>query len=128
MHPIFQSKRFWSALIGLLTVVLVGFFPELEDNMDMIQETALVLFGSLIGGYSIQDAVSAARKPAQDTGTGEYTKIEKAFYAGKQKGYHEARNEAVTGDSAQLVGNEVENEESANIPPDAQKPRSKIKM
>lgn len=110
MHPIFQSKRFWSALIGLLTVVLVGFFPELEDNMDMIQETALVLFGSLIGGYSIQDAVSAARKPILNTDTT------------SQQG------SAVTGDSPQLVGDEVEGGESANMPPDAQKPRSKIKM
>lgn len=60
---IFRSKRFIAAGVGLVVMLLVAAIPELEASEDIIIESLVVLIGVLIGGYSIQDAITAARGP-----------------------------------------------------------------
>lgn len=49
---IWKSKRFWSAIVGLVMMVLVTYFPDLK-NLD--PEMILILIGILIGGYTIEE-------------------------------------------------------------------------
>ena len=55
---IFRSKRFLTALAGIITMILTSFFPEL----DIQQEQIAALAGLLIVGYSVQDAIVAGKK------------------------------------------------------------------
>jgi uncharacterized membrane protein YeaQ/YmgE (transglycosylase-associated protein family) len=58
---IFRSRRFWSAVIGLIAMTLAGIVPELQDHIDIIVPGIVGIVGVLIGGYAIEDAL-AARK------------------------------------------------------------------
>jgi uncharacterized membrane protein len=58
---LFKSKRFWSAVLGLVLMIAINFVPDLEANADMLQDTVLVIIGILIGGYTVVDAVKAAK-------------------------------------------------------------------
>lgn len=58
---IFRSRRFWSALVGLIAMVVAGLVPELREHIDVIVPGIVGIIGVLIGGYAIEDAV-AARK------------------------------------------------------------------
>lgn len=63
---IFRSKRFIAAFVGLLVMILVGLFPDLESSQDTIIEAVVVVVGVLIGGYSVQDAIATARDKRQE--------------------------------------------------------------
>lgn len=56
---IFRSKRFWVMALGLLFSILVAYVPQLEAHADILIDSALVIVGLLIGGYSLQDAAAA---------------------------------------------------------------------
>jgi len=56
---IFKSKRFWTALLGIISMVLVAFVPELEPHMETLVPGILGVIGLLIGGYTAQDIVVA---------------------------------------------------------------------
>ena len=56
---IFKSKRFWTALMGILSMVLVAFVPELEPHMETLVPGILGVVGLLIGGYTVQDTIVA---------------------------------------------------------------------
>lgn len=58
---LFKSKRFWSAVVGLVLMIAINFVPDLEANADMLQETILVIVGLLIGGYTVVDVTQAAK-------------------------------------------------------------------
>jgi len=55
---IFKSKRFWSALVGLVFMVVTAFVPDLEAQVDVIVPAVLIIVGMLIGGYSLEDAAA----------------------------------------------------------------------
>lgn len=59
MPPIFSSKRFWSALIGLAMMIIVAFVPALQEHADLLIQAIIVVVGVLIGGYSLEDAARA---------------------------------------------------------------------
>lgn len=59
---IFKSRRFWSAVLGLLFMVLVSFVPALEPYRDTLIAAATVVIGLLIGGYAAEDVAEAWRK------------------------------------------------------------------
>lgn len=65
MHPIFKSKRFWSAVVGLVFMVLTQLVPDLKANQETLITGAMILIGLLIGGYSLEDAMTALNKPEQ---------------------------------------------------------------
>ncbi|HEB27150.1 MAG TPA: hypothetical protein ENI05_05165, partial [Porticoccus sp.] len=57
-----KSKRFWSAVFGVVAVVAASYEPGLEPYMPQIIEGAVVGVVMLVGGYSLQDAVAAGMK------------------------------------------------------------------
>lgn len=61
LPSIFKSKRFWSAIIGLVFMIAVEFVPEVGTNADELQGSIMIVIGILIGGYSVQDAAAAFR-------------------------------------------------------------------
>jgi uncharacterized membrane protein len=60
-NDVFKSKRFWSAVVGLVFLVAGAFHPEVEVNAEMFQEALLVIVGLLIGGYALEDAAAALK-------------------------------------------------------------------
>lgn len=56
---IFKSKRFWSAVIGLIAMIITGLVPELKEHIDIMIPAIVGIIGLLIGGYSIEDAITA---------------------------------------------------------------------
>lgn len=56
---ILKSRRFWSALLGVVFMVLVNIIPELKANAEQLTNAALIVIGLLVGGYSLEDAVTA---------------------------------------------------------------------
>lgn len=61
---LFRSKRWWSAVVGLVFMAAVHFVPALEPDAQLLTTAALIVVGLLIGGYSVEDAVTAAKTPA----------------------------------------------------------------
>lgn len=57
---IFRSRRFWSALVGLVFMVLVAFVPDLQSESETLITAAMVVIGLLIGGYTAEDVASEA--------------------------------------------------------------------
>jgi hypothetical protein len=59
MYDVLKSKRFWSQLIGLLAMLLVGALPELQEHIDVLIPGVLGIVGVAIGGFAIEDAARA---------------------------------------------------------------------
>ena len=59
---IFKSRRFWSAVIGLVAIIVTSLVPDLQTHIDIIVPGILGIIGVLIGGYSLEDALMANRK------------------------------------------------------------------
>ncbi len=47
---LFRSRRFWSAIIGIVLLVVTEFDPELGSAFGGIQDHILLIVGLLIGG------------------------------------------------------------------------------
>ena len=58
-----RSKRFWSALIGLLTILITGVAPDLKEHIGVIVPGVLGIVGLLIGGYTAQDVAREKYNP-----------------------------------------------------------------
>ena len=58
-----KSKRFWVALLGLLAIIVSAFEPTLAARFNEIVPAVLVIVGFLVGGYSLEDAVTANKLP-----------------------------------------------------------------
>ena len=54
MHPILQSKRFWSALVGLVVIVVSALNPDLRAHLDTIAPSVVTIIGILVGGYTLE--------------------------------------------------------------------------
>ena len=54
-----KSKRFWVSLLGLLVIGVSAFEPHLAERFNEIVPAVLVIVGFLVGGYSLEDAVTA---------------------------------------------------------------------
>lgn len=59
---VLKSRRFWSAVIGLVAMIVTGLVPELQPHIDIIVPGIVGIVGILIGGYAIEDAVTAQRQ------------------------------------------------------------------
>lgn len=62
---IFKSRRFWSAVIGLVAMVISSLVPEVRQHIDIIVPGIVGIVGILIGGYAIEDVVSASKNAPQ---------------------------------------------------------------
>ena len=47
LRSLARSKRFWTAVVGLVFMVGVEVIPGLEENAPQLQETALYIIGLL---------------------------------------------------------------------------------
>lgn len=56
---IFTSKRFWSAVVGLVMMVATSLIPELEQHADTLIPAILLVISLLIGGYAAEDYATA---------------------------------------------------------------------
>lgn len=64
---VFKSKRFWSALVGLVFMVASAMIPSLEQHAEQLINSILIVISLLIGGYSAQDAINASKTPQSST-------------------------------------------------------------
>lgn len=64
LPDLFRSRRWWSAVVGLLFMAAVHFIPALAADQDTLTKSALIIIGLLVGGYSLEDAVTAANPPS----------------------------------------------------------------
>ncbi|MFP4322647.1 MAG: hypothetical protein ACLFTK_09350 [Anaerolineales bacterium] len=53
--PIFKSKRFISAVVGVLVMLVVAFVPELQALESQLAEGVTAIVLALIAGYSVTD-------------------------------------------------------------------------
>ncbi len=53
--PIFKSKRFISALVGVLVMIVVAFVPELHPLEGDLASGITDIVLALIAGYSVTD-------------------------------------------------------------------------
>ncbi len=67
---IFKSRRFWSALVGILAMVVSSLVPALAEHINVIVPGILGIIGLVIGGYSAEDF--AARKANAPATYGKY--------------------------------------------------------
>ena len=61
---ILRSKRFVSAVIGIVVLILSNVSPEIGRLFGDIQEPVAQIILLLIGGYAVEDAIQAWKKPA----------------------------------------------------------------
>lgn len=58
---IFKSRKFWTAIIGLVFNVVVAYIPELESIRAELILSCTVIVGLVIDGYSREDRAIAAQ-------------------------------------------------------------------
>lgn len=49
------SRRFWSSIISIMTLVIAATRPELEEHLDVLAPTITTICVTLVGGYIIED-------------------------------------------------------------------------
>ncbi|MCY3832000.1 MAG: hypothetical protein OXG85_03215 [Chloroflexi bacterium] len=57
------SRRFWSSIISVITLIIAASRPELEEHLDVLAPTITTICVTLVGGYIIED-----REPAKNAG------------------------------------------------------------
>ncbi len=50
-----QSRRFWSSIISVITLMIAATRPELEEHLDVLAPTITTICVTLVGGYIIED-------------------------------------------------------------------------
>ena len=51
----FESKKFWSMVVGVIMTIIVAIIPELEQHIDTLVPAILAIVGIAIGGFTVQD-------------------------------------------------------------------------
>lgn len=59
-----QSRRFWSSIISIITLMIAATRPELEEHLDLLAPTITTICLTLVGGYIIEDRELAKRAGA----------------------------------------------------------------
>ncbi len=59
LPSLLKSKRFWSAVFGLVAAIAMAYEPGLEPVLPQLVTGAVALSLALVTGYSLQDAVAA---------------------------------------------------------------------
>ena len=65
MTNVLRSRRFVSGLLGLLILLISAIVPELEQHLNTIAPTVVIIVGVLIGGYSAEDYQAAKSQNKQ---------------------------------------------------------------
>lgn len=62
-----QSRRFWSSIFSIITLLIAATRPELEEHLEVLAPTITTICVTLVGGYIIEDRELAKQaKPATD--------------------------------------------------------------
>ena len=61
-----QSRRFWSSIISVLTLIIAASRPELEEHLDVLAPTITTICVTLVGGYIIEDRELAKKAGADE--------------------------------------------------------------
>lgn len=61
LPALLKSKRFWTAFIGMVFMVIINFWPEMEAHVEELSSAALLIVALLIGGYSLEDYANAKK-------------------------------------------------------------------
>ncbi len=67
--PIYKSRRFWSAIVGIVVLVLSSIIPELEQHLNIIAPSVVTIILILVGGYAGEDIAQAWRQTRTDVQT-----------------------------------------------------------
>ena len=59
------SRRFWSSIISIVTLMIAATRPELEEHLDLLAPTITTICITLVGGYIIEDRELAKRAGAE---------------------------------------------------------------
>lgn len=59
-----QSRRFWSSIISIITLIVAASRPDLEEHLDVLAPTITTICVALVGGYIIEDRELAKRAGA----------------------------------------------------------------
>jgi len=57
-----KSKRFWTLVTGLVSLVVVSIAPQLKEQVNTLIPAIVALVVALIGGYSVEDGIEAYKK------------------------------------------------------------------
>lgn len=55
-NRLLHDRRFWSGLVGLVVIVISALHPDLEDNLGHIAPAVVGIIGTMIGGFSLEQA------------------------------------------------------------------------
>jgi len=61
LPPLFKSRKYWAAIIGVLVSGIVAYIPELEAVQSEMILFCTVIFGLVIHGYAEEDKAIAAQ-------------------------------------------------------------------
>ena len=50
-----QSRRFWSSIFSIITLLIAATRPELEEHLEVLAPTITTICVTLVGGYIIED-------------------------------------------------------------------------
>lgn len=67
------SRRFWSSVISVVTLIIAAAWPELEEHLDVLAPTITTICVTLVGGYVIEDRELAKQASVNENGGGHDT-------------------------------------------------------
>ena len=67
------SRRFWSSVISVVTLIIAAAWPELEEHLDVLAPTITTICVTLVGGYVIEDRELAKQAGVNENGGGHDT-------------------------------------------------------
>jgi len=59
IRELLNSKRFWTYIVGAISLAIVNVVPSLADNADQLNTILLIVVSALIGGYTVTDSFEA---------------------------------------------------------------------
>ena len=68
-RKLLQSRRFWSSIFSIITLLIAASRPELEEHLDVLAPTITTICVTLVGGYIIEDR-ELAKNPAPPVNEG----------------------------------------------------------
>ncbi len=60
-----QSRRFWSSIISIISLMIAATRPELEEHLDVLAPTITTICVTLVSGYIIEDRELAKQGSAE---------------------------------------------------------------
>lgn len=66
MNRLLHDERFWSGLVGLIVIVISSLHPDLQDNLDHIAPAVVGIIGTMIGGFSLENAAAKHKPSSKD--------------------------------------------------------------